>query len=178
MAEASKKRKDLSLQERQRILECYEMLPKKSQCSVAVHLKILQQLLCKILKNRSDIETSALNNENTDRKRARSGKDSQVESVLKIWFSNVRENNASINGLLMCQKAEELAETMDKERFSATDGWFNRWKKRDNIVYKRMYGAEKSADFLAADDWIKREWPKNIAEYSPEGTYNEDETGL
>jgi hypothetical protein len=78
----------------------------------------------------------ALTNENMDWKRAWSGKDSQVESALKIWFSNVREKNASINGPLMRQEAE-LAKTMGKEKFSATDGWFNRWKKWENIVYKR-----------------------------------------
>jgi DNA-binding MarR family transcriptional regulator len=61
MAEASKKHKDLSLQEQQIILECYDKLPKMSQSSAAVRLKISQPLLCKILKNRSDIETSALN---------------------------------------------------------------------------------------------------------------------
>jgi hypothetical protein len=83
IAEASKKRKDLSLQEKQTILESYDKLPKMSQRSVAVFLKISQPLLCKILKNRSDIETSALTNENTERKRARSGKD-KVESALKI----------------------------------------------------------------------------------------------
>jgi hypothetical protein len=32
------------------------------------------------------------------------------------------------------------------------------------------HGAEKSADFLAANEWIEREWPKIIAEYSPEDT--------
>jgi hypothetical protein len=74
------------------------------QRSAAVHLKISQTLLCKILKNRPDIETSALTNENTDRKIARQGKDSQVESALKIWFSNVREKNTSINEPLMRQK--------------------------------------------------------------------------
>jgi hypothetical protein len=52
MAEASKKCKDLSLQEKQRILECYNNLPKMSQHSVAVCIKISQPLLCKILKNR------------------------------------------------------------------------------------------------------------------------------
>ena len=50
MVKASKKRKDLSLQEKQRILECYNKLPKMSQRSMAVHLKISQPLLCKILK--------------------------------------------------------------------------------------------------------------------------------
>jgi len=41
-----------------------------------------------------------------------------------------------------------------------------------------MHGAEKSADYLSTDEWIKRDWPKIIAEYSPEDTYNADETGL
>jgi hypothetical protein len=64
------------------------------------------------------------------------------------------------------------------KKLSATDGWFNRWKKRENIVYKHMRGAEKSDEFLAADEWIKREWPNIIGEYSPEHTYNADKTGL
>src|SRR5215469_12987277 len=32
--------------------------------------------------------------------------------------------------------------------------------------------------FLTAAEWIKRGWPKIFAEYSPEDTYNADETGL
>jgi predicted DNA-binding protein (UPF0251 family) len=60
----------MSVQEKQRILECYDKLPKMSQRSAAVRLKISQPLLCKILKHRSDIETSALTNQNTDWKTA------------------------------------------------------------------------------------------------------------
>jgi hypothetical protein len=81
MAEASKKRKDLFLQEKQIILECYDKLPKKSQRIAAVLLKLSHPLLCKRLKNRQDIETSASANENTDRKRALTGKDSHGESA-------------------------------------------------------------------------------------------------
>jgi hypothetical protein len=50
MAEASNKRKDLSLQEKQKILECYDELPKTRERSAAVRLNISQPLLCKILK--------------------------------------------------------------------------------------------------------------------------------
>jgi DNA-binding MarR family transcriptional regulator len=50
MAEASKKCKDLSIQEKQIILECYDKLPKKSQRIAAALLKISQPLLNKILK--------------------------------------------------------------------------------------------------------------------------------
>jgi hypothetical protein len=55
MAEGNKKRKDFSVQEKQIILMCYHKLPKMSQRGAAVLLKISQPLLCKILKNRSDI---------------------------------------------------------------------------------------------------------------------------
>jgi hypothetical protein len=79
-----------------------------------VRLEISQPLLCKIVKIISDIETSAPTNKNTDRKRARSGKDTQFESALKIYFRNVRENYASIDGPFMRQKAEEFARTMSK----------------------------------------------------------------
>jgi hypothetical protein len=48
-------------------------------------------------------------------KRARSGKESQVEAALNIWFRNVREKNASINGPLVRQKAE-LAKTINKKK--------------------------------------------------------------
>jgi hypothetical protein len=50
MAEASKKRKDLSLQEKKIVLECYNKLPKVNQRNGVVILKISQPLLCKILK--------------------------------------------------------------------------------------------------------------------------------
>ena len=45
----------------------------------------------------------------------------------------------------MPQKAEELAKTIGKEKFSATDGWFNGWKRRENIMY--AWCRKKSADF-------------------------------
>ena len=108
MAEASKKRKDLSLQVKQGILECCDKLPKMSQHSAAVHLKISQPLLCKILKNRSNIETSALTSENTDRKRARSGKDSQVEAALKIGIVMFVKRMLRLMGLLRVKKQNNL----------------------------------------------------------------------
>jgi len=42
------------------ILNRYDKLPKMSQRNAAVQLKVSQPLLCKILKNREDIEKSAL----------------------------------------------------------------------------------------------------------------------
>ena len=48
--------------------------------------------------------------------RARSGKNRQVESALKIWFSNVYEKNPSINGPLKSQKEKNLLKLWAKKR--------------------------------------------------------------
>ena len=74
-------------------------------------------------------------NENLNCKRKRTGKDEEMESALKLWFANVREKDARINGPLMRHKAEDLASKMGKKKnFVATDGWFNSWKKREHCV--------------------------------------------
>lgn len=178
MSESQKKRRDLSLKEKLDILDRYCKLPKTSQRNAASQLGVSQPLLCKILKNKDSILSLSKCNENVDSKRNRSGKDPQVESALKLWFKNVREKDARVDGPLMRQKAEDLAKKIGKQDFKATDGWFNRWKKRENIVYKKTCGEKKDADFVGAEDWLQYEWPKILAEYSPSCVYNADETGL
>ena len=113
-------------------------------------------------------------NENLNCKRNRDGKDREVESALKLWFTNVRERDARVNGPILCQKAGKLG----KGNFIAREGWFHFWKKRENILFRMTHGEQKDADNAAAHQWIKEEWPILIAAYSPEDEYNADETGL
>lgn len=78
----------------------------------------------------------------------------------------------------LCVKKQKNSKKMGKDNFIASEGWFHRWKKRENIVYKRTYREQKDADFSAAESWIKTEWPKIISEYTSNKVYNADETGL
>ncbi|GBM94650.1 hypothetical protein AVEN_185622-1 [Araneus ventricosus] len=78
----------------------------------------------------------------------------------------------------MRQKAEDLAEKLDPKEFDATDGWFHRWRRRENDVFKQTKGQQKSADKAAADQWIEKEWLKLIASYASKDVYNADESGL
>jgi hypothetical protein len=178
MAEVQKKRNDLTIKEKLDILERYDKLPKMSQRKAAVQLKISQPLLCTLLKKRDAIQRTVKQNENLNCKRNRSGKDDQVESALKLWFTNVREHDARVDGPLMRQKAEELAKNMGKDDFVATEGWFHRWRKRENIVYKHMHGEQKDANFLADESWIEGEWPKIVYEFLPRNVYSVGEAGL
>ena len=62
------KRNDLTVAEKINLLQKYDTFAKISQREAALKLEISQSLLNKLLKNRHDLEISALNNENVNRK--------------------------------------------------------------------------------------------------------------
>jgi len=71
---------------------------------------------------------------NSNRKIKGVGKE-EVEDALKQWFTKVREKDDLVTGPLLCQKAEDLEKKMVKNVFVTTEGWFHRWKKRENISF-------------------------------------------
>ncbi|KAG8182813.1 hypothetical protein JTE90_003486 [Oedothorax gibbosus] len=107
-----------------------------SQRSAAVQLQVSQPLLCKILKNREDIKIKCTLNENLNCKRNRNGKDKEVESALKLWFTNVCEREVRVNAPILRQKAEDLAAKLGKGNFVATEGWFHRCKAAEHTLLK------------------------------------------
>ncbi|VVC31429.1 Homeobox domain-like,HTH CenpB-type DNA-binding domain [Cinara cedri] len=111
-----------------------------------------------------------------NRKRKRCGKDDTVERALKEWFVKVRNKDARVSGPLLCQKAEELAEKIRKVNFKATDGWFHRWKKRENISFQKTHEEQGDADFVGTHFWLENEWPFLISEYLPSDVFNANET--
>lgn len=54
----------------------------------------------------------------------------------------------------------------------------SRREKRGNIVYKRVYGEQKDADFSTAGSGTENERPKILVESPTTNVYNADETGL
>ena len=172
------KRRDLSLSEKIDLLKKYDDLPKMGQREAANKLGVPQSSLCKILKNRYDVEVSFVDNEQTSRKRKRCGKDEEVENALKRWFTVVRDKDIRVDGPLMKTQAEKLAKKMGKEDFCATDGWLARWRRRENISWGKPAGESGEADLPAANAWLRDVWPSLTAEYMSDSIYNADETGL
>ena len=106
---------------------------------------ISQPLLCKLIKQRYEIETSIETNATVTRKRKRCGKE-DVERALKEWTERIREKGARVDGPLLKMKSAELAQMMGKDNFCATSGWFTRWQKRENITYGKLQGETGEAD--------------------------------
>ncbi|GBM23163.1 hypothetical protein AVEN_147080-1 [Araneus ventricosus] len=54
------------------------------------------------------------------------------EAVLE-WFKTVRAKKIPVSGPMIQHKAKELADALGIENFSASDGWLERFRIRNNI---------------------------------------------
>jgi phage terminase large subunit len=79
---------------------------------------------------------------------------------------------------LVREKAESLATSLGEESFKVSSGWFERFKKRENIVFKKLHGEAAEADTVSRDEWLEQQWVRMRQEYSEESIWNADETGI
>jgi hypothetical protein len=56
------------------------------------------------------------------------------------WFVKARSQNIPITGPLVKTKAKEIAEQLGHTSFNASDGWLQKWRKRNNISFKCISG--------------------------------------
>lgn len=132
-------------------------MPKLSQRDAANRLNMSEAVLCRLLKDRSSIENAVIQNENLSTKRKSGGKDDDMELVLKEWFSEVRAKDARVTGPLLHQKVEDLAQKIGKADYVAKEGWFHRWKKRENMCFVKSHGEIGDTDAGAAHAWLESE---------------------
>ena len=169
------KRRSFNCEEKKTLLDAYQKLPKMPKTEAAKRLNIPRTTLNDILKNPSELGQM---NQFDHLKKQRMGKDATVESALYDWLLMARDKNAMLSGPLCRTKAEELAKKMGKNDFVATDGWFQRWKKRYGLMHKKLHGEGEAADFPAQAEWMEKVWPSLRKCYKDEEIWNADETGL
>lgn len=177
MASTSVKRQGLSAADKKDLLKRYDELPdslKTTQEIAASQLNISRSSLSRILKNRKEI----LEQDDSDRKRQRTGKAPNVEKALVKWIETARDKNAPLSGKIVKAKSEELASKMNVEGFSATEGWFGRFKQREGIVHKRLHGEGQTADDQSRGKWLAQVWPDLKSRYKSDQIWNADESGL
>lgn len=173
----SSRRKDLTLKEKVNVIE-YAKLNKCTQVELAKKFEISQAQVSKLLKNKEKVSNDWKCNKNLNQKRKRTGKESEVEDALLQWFAEKRACNVPISGLLLNQKAEDLARQLNITDFKATNGWLCRWKERNQISFKKIHGEASDADEAAASSWKSNVLPALLQDYSSSCIYNCDETAL
>ena len=108
-----------------------------------------------------------------------------MEKHLIRWMEDMLRKNTPLSLLIIQEKAVSLYNKVKEEMgieegcFTASHGWFERFKKRAHLNHISVSGEAASADVDAA-----KEFPQILAEiieeggYLPEQIFNVDETGL
>ncbi|XP_030050848.1 tigger transposable element-derived protein 4-like [Microcaecilia unicolor] len=143
-----RKSKTLTLCERIEVLK--KLKNGQSQASIAREYGVNPSQISRISKREHQILGDWRSNRNPQRKRKRAGKAEEVEEALLRWFS----------------------------QFKATVGWLERWKRRNNITFKKQHGERQDADDSGAENWVVSVLPSILNEYAPRDIFNADETGL
>uniref|UniRef100_A0AAQ5X1R0 HTH CENPB-type domain-containing protein n=1 Tax=Amphiprion ocellaris TaxID=80972 RepID=A0AAQ5X1R0_AMPOC len=111
----------------------------------------------------------------------------EMEKLLTIWLEDQQQRRIPLSLMLIQEKAKSIfedvkakaGESAAEETFSASHGWFSRFKKRANLHHVAVSGEAASADKEAAE-----RFPQVLKEIIEEGGYsakqvfNVDETGL
>ncbi|XP_003738250.1 tigger transposable element-derived protein 6-like [Galendromus occidentalis] len=168
-------RKTLSSLEKVSVLD---FLKSNTIDSAVKEFGIGKSTIFKIKKDECNLRLESLENKNANRKRKRTSPMEEVSEALFMWFVEMRAKGAPISGVILKEKAEEIATELGHYSFSATNGWVHRFKKRHNIRYFKVNGERAAADHESANEWMDHVYPAIIEGYAPDQIYNADESGL
>ncbi|XP_054276524.1 tigger transposable element-derived protein 6-like [Macrosteles quadrilineatus] len=113
----------------------------------------------------------------TNKKRCKSGEFKDVDECVLTWLKQCRDKNIPVSGPILQEKAIQYAESLGKKDFCASNGWLHNFKKRNEIIFRKVCGESASVNSNVCDEW-KTELKKLTESYLPENIYNADETGF
>lgn len=155
----------------------------ESVTKLAKELNVGKATICDWKKNRAKLQqycTTSSESTLENRQTARQSQYDKVDEALFLWFSQERERGTPLSGPIVQEKAIQLNMLLNGENsFTASTGWFDRWKKRHGIRQLTITGEQLSSDHAAVQGYLST-FENLIAEgnYSPQQIYNADETGL
>ena len=130
----SNKRKSYTIEEKVLFIELIAD-GRKTQSEICNEYNISNSTISTILSNKEQILSNYKKNDSYAlRKRNRGSKFEDMEKLLLDWYKNVKSKNININGVVIRAKANEFATLLNKKHeFKASNGWFQRFKIRNNI---------------------------------------------
>lgn len=172
---ASNKRKTFSIQDKIGIIRKIEN--GCNQADICKDYKLSKSTVCNIWKNRQLI-ISAHENNLDSRKKLRKADHKDVEEALLKWFSIQRSRNLPVSGQMLQTKANEFAMQFGVSSFICSNGWLDRFKKRNNINSGKIVGESGSVSISDVEDWKINVWSDISRHYEEKNIFNADEAGL
>ncbi|XP_048367497.1 tigger transposable element-derived protein 3-like isoform X2 [Sphaerodactylus townsendi] len=169
-----KERKELSLQEKVRVLEVLEG-PKVSQSELAKRFGVSQPQICRIIKNKERILAEWCKNGNPRRKRKLDDRGAAGEAALLQWFEHSCAHSLPANGVQAQEKARALSEAAEKPELY---GWLAGFKSRQRATPERPRTEKQNGEQPEEEHWEKTVLPSLLNRYDPSDVYASGETAL
>lgn len=113
-----------------------------------------------------------------DRKRrATSNVNADFEDLLIRWIQDANTRSISLTGALIQERARLFAEDLGMTEFKGSNGWLEKFLKRNNLACKTMCGERGDVRRETVEEWTSR-LPNICNGYEPRDIFNMDETGI
>jgi len=115
-------------------------------------MNIGSSTLSDILKN-SEKWFDTTNIRPSHAKRIRQAEQPYLEEMILLWMSDTKAHNLPISDEMIIEKAKMFGEQIGISRFEFkySNGWLDKFKKRNGITSKTMSGEKASADLNNVD---------------------------
>jgi hypothetical protein len=101
----------------------------------------------------------------------------KIEAALMTWFKQARPLNIPLSGLILCEKATEIAKDFDII-YVPHSGCSQRFKDRNGIICKIVCGEAASVCDETVKQWKEKTLPLLLRDYNLNDIFNADEIGL
>lgn len=150
-----------------------------SKSDIAKKYGIPKSTLSTYIRNRKSIEDSYESKDFThERKRLRHAKHPEMENALISWIKEMRSQDVPLSGPIITAKAADFALRLNIEDFTASDGWFHRFRERHELVFRRVCGERGNVSAETCMLWKNEQLQDYLRRYSPDDIFNADETAL
>jgi len=82
----------------------------------------------------------------------RNTENEEVNNIMLEFFIKCRAQNIPVIGPMLQAKAAETASSLQIEKFSASNGWLEAFRRRNNINFRALCGESANVDKEAAND--------------------------
>ena len=110
-----------------------ELQKSKSNKEVAKSFGVLANTLS--TRNKKDKAFKAFQKGSATTKRLKVDTYDQVYKAALKWFTRLRSENVPVSGVLIKEKALYFTKELNFEKFQASDGWLDKWKKRLVLIF-------------------------------------------
>jgi len=171
------KRNALTGEQKKKLCLKKQMNPKTTGIELAREFNIGERTVSSILREKDKWLSIDSDMPKLSLKKQRPPAWPQLEESLSIWMDQAIRYDSTLSGHIMKEKAKRFAELLQINKFTASSGWFDGFKKRYNVREYLRAGEGNSAPLENLPEF-RSQLQDIIKNYELRNVFNCDETAL